>query len=45
LYKTGLSQKSVNIRSRRRKGTDRWRNEFRRQENGRDKCDMGLLKV
>jgi hypothetical protein len=27
------------------KRKDRGRNEFRRQENGRDKCDMGLLKV
>jgi hypothetical protein len=25
--------------------TDRWRNEFTRQKNGRDKCDMGLLIV
>jgi hypothetical protein len=23
----------------------KWRNEFRRQGNGRNKCDMGLLKV
>jgi hypothetical protein len=44
-YDTGLSQKMVNIKSKRWKGTDRGRDVFRGQENGRDKCYMGLLIV
>jgi hypothetical protein len=38
-------QRNVNIKAKDGKGTDRGRNEFREQENGWDKCDMGLLKV
>jgi hypothetical protein len=44
-YKTRLSQKLLNIKSKKWKRKDRWGSEFRRQECGRDKCDMGLLIV
>jgi hypothetical protein len=35
----------INIKSENEKRTVRGRNGFRRQENGRDKCEMGLLIV